>query len=204
MEHKIPGGRTAEEGIEMAKILEKAGVAALHVDAGCFDNWQWPHPPIYQPPGCMVDMAEMVKPHVRIPVITVGRLGYPDLADHIIEEGKADFIALGRPLLADPDFASKARKGEKETIRPCIGCHECLARIRRRQALSCAVNPQCGDEDRLAIHPASALKKVMVIGGGIAGMEAACVSAARGHQSHDLRKERTVGRYAAYCGARGL
>jgi 2-enoate reductase len=193
VEHKIPGGRTAEEGIAMAKILEKAGVAALHVDAGCFDNWQWPHPPIYQPPGCMVAMAEMVKPHVMIPVITVGRLGYPDLADQIIEEGKADFIAIGRPLLADPDFASKARKDEKETIRPCIGCHECLARIRRRQALSCTVNPQCGDENRLAIHPASALKKVMVIGGGIAGMEAARVSAARGHQVTIYEKNERLG-----------
>jgi 2-enoate reductase len=193
VEHKIPGGRTPEEGIKMAKILEKAGVAALHVDAGCFDNWQWPHPPIYQPPGCMVAMAEMVKPHVKIPVITVGRLGYPDLANHIIERGKADFIALGRPLLADPDFASKARKGEKETIRPCIGCHECLARIRRRQALSCAVNPQCGEEDRLAIRLAPVRKKVMVVGGGIAGMEAARVSAARGHQVTIYEKNERLG-----------
>jgi 2-enoate reductase len=77
VEHGIPGGRTAEEGVEIAKILEQAGVAALHVDAGCFDNWYWPHPPVYQPRECMVAHAEMVKPHVTIPVITVGRLGYP-------------------------------------------------------------------------------------------------------------------------------
>ncbi len=181
VEHKIPGGRTAQEGIEIAKMLEKAGVAALHVDAGCFDNWYWPHPPAYQAPECMVPMAEIVKPHVKIPVITVGRLGYPNIAGRIVEEGKADFVALGRPLLADPDFPYKARNGEEREIRPCIGCHECLARIRRRQALSCAVNPQCGDEERLAIRPAPVRKKVVVIGGGIAGMEAARVSAARGH-----------------------
>jgi 2-enoate reductase len=181
VEHKIPGGRTVQEGIEIARMLEKAGVAALHVDAGCFDNWYWPHPPVYQPPECMVAMADAVKPHVKIPVITVGRLGYPDLAERILEEGRADFVALGRPLLADPDFAAKARRGEEREIRPCIGCHECLARIRSRQALSCAVNPQCGDEERLAIRPAPVRKKVMVIGGGIAGMEAARVSAARGH-----------------------
>jgi 2-enoate reductase len=181
LEHKIPGGRTVDEGIEIAKILEQAGVAALHVDAGCYDNWFWPHPPEYQPRGCMVDMAAMVKPHVKIPVITVGRLGYPDLAENVLEEGKADFIALGRPLLADPDFAAKARKGQAEQIRPCIGCHECFARIPRRQSLSCAVNPECGDEERLTTRPATLRKKVMIVGGGAAGMEAARVSALRGH-----------------------
>jgi 2-enoate reductase len=182
LEHKIEGGRTAEEGIEIAKILEKSGVAALHVDAGCYDNWYWPHPPVYQPPGCMVDMAEKVRPHVKIPVITVGRLGYPDLANQIIQDGKADFIALGRPLLADPDFVAKARRGQADEIRPCIGCHECFARLERQQSLSCTVNPQCGDEKRLDIVPTSKPKKVMVIGGGIAGMEAARVCALRGHR----------------------
>lgn len=181
IEHKIEGGRTAEDGIEMAKVLEEAGVVALHVDAGCYDSWYWPHPPIYQPPGCMVDMAEKVKPHVAVPVITVGRLGYPDLANRIIEEGKADFIALGRPLLADPDFAMKARHGEGNDIRPCIGCHECYVRLHKHQGLSCAVNPQCGDESRLDITPTSEPRKVMVVGGGIAGMEAARVCSLRGH-----------------------
>ncbi len=181
LEHKIPGGRTIDEGIEIAKMLETAGVAALHVDAGCYENWFWPHPPEYQPPGCMVDMAAMVKPHVEIPVITVGRLGYPDLADHVLEERKADFVALGRPLLADPDFARKARTNDADAIRPCIGCHECFARLRSRLSLSCAVNPQCGDEDRLEIRAATVRKKVTVVGGGVAGMEAARVCALRGH-----------------------
>ncbi len=182
LEHKIPGGRTIDEGIEIAKILEKAGVAGLHVDAGCFENWFWPHPPEYQPPGCMVDMAATVRPYVKIPVITVGRLGYPDLANRVIEEGKADFVALGRPLLADPDFAAKARKGEDKEIRPCIGCHECFARLRSRKSLSCAVNPQCGDEERLTVGSSAIRKKVMVVGGGIAGMEAARVCSVRGHE----------------------
>jgi 2-enoate reductase len=182
IEHKIEGGRTAEEGIEMAKILEASGVAALHVDAGCYDNWYWPHPPGYQPPGCMVDMAVTVRPHVRIPVITVGRLGYPDLANQVIQDGKADFVALGRPLLADPDFAAKARRGQADEIRPCIGCQECFIRLEKQQSLSCTVNPQCGDEKRLALVPAPKPKKVMVIGGGMAGMEAARVCVLRGHQ----------------------
>jgi 2-enoate reductase len=182
LEHKIEGGRAAEEGIEIAKVLESAGVAALHVDAGCYDNWYWPHPPVYQPPACMVDMAEMVKPHVKIPIIAVGRLGYPHLADRILGQGKADFIALGRPLLADPDFALKAKRGEEKDVRPCIGCHECFVRLHKLQSMSCAVNPQCGDERRLEVCPAAKQKKVMVVGGGIGGMEAARVCALRGHK----------------------
>lgn len=193
LEHKIEGGRTVHEGIEMARILEEAGVSALHVDAGCYDNWYWPHPPIYQPPGCMVDMAEQVKPHVKIPIITVGRLGYPDLASRILEEGKADFIALGRPLLADPDFALKARRGNSKEIRPCIGCHECFIRIHQQQSLSCAVNPQCGDEKRLEVIPAAERKQVMVVGGGIAGMEAARVCCLRGHHVTLYEKTNQLG-----------
>jgi 2-enoate reductase len=193
IEHKIEGGRTANEAIEMAKILEKGGVAALHVDAGCYDNWHWPHPPIYQPPGCMVNMAEKVKPHVNIPVITVGRLGYPALANQVIGDGKADFIALGRPLLADPDFALKARRGKPEDIRPCIGCHECFSRLHRQQSLSCAVNPECGDEKRLKVTPSFRRKKVMVVGGGIAGMEAARVCSLRGHEVTLYEKTETLG-----------
>jgi 2-enoate reductase len=193
IDHKIPGGRTAEESIELAKILEQLGVSALHVDAGCYDKWYWPHPPIYQPPACMVDMAEKVKPHVKIPIITVGRLGYPDVADRIIQERKADFIALGRPLLADPDFAIKARKGGTGTIRPCIGCHECLDRIRKQRSISCAVNPQCGDERRLDISPTLAPREIMVVGGGIAGMEAARVCGLRGHHVTLYEKSNRLG-----------
>jgi 2-enoate reductase len=181
LEHKFSGGRSVGEGVEIIKTLEKAGVSALHVDAGCYDNWYWPHPPLYQPPGCMVDMAETAKKHVSLPVIAVGRLGYPDLADRIVKEGRADFVAMGRPLLADPDLPAKARRGEIEDIRPCIGCHECLERLRNSRSISCAVNPQCGDERRLSIEKALSRKKVMVIGGGISGMEAARVCTLRGH-----------------------
>jgi 2-enoate reductase len=182
LEHKIDGGRTIEEGVHIAEILEKAGVAALHVDAGCYENWYWPHPPEYQPPGCMVEMAEQVKHYVKIPIIAVGRLGYPKLANEVIKEGKADFIALGRALLADPDFAKKVMLGETEDIRPCIGCHECFRRLYESTYISCAVNPSCGNEKRLEIRKTKNPKKIMVIGGGIAGIQAALVCEMRGHQ----------------------
>lgn len=204
LEHKLEGGRTREEGLSIAKILERAGIAALHVDAGCYENWYWPHPPEYQPPGCMVEMAEQVKHHIKIPVITVGRLGYPQIADTVIEEGKADFVALGRPLLADPEFPNKARRGQVEDIRPCIGCHECFQRLYASTYISCAVNPSCGNERRLEIQKADKPKKVVVIGGGIAGMEAARVCALRGHEVVLYEKTRRLGGLLCSIGCHSL
>lgn len=201
IEHKLPGGREKSEGIRIAQDLERAGVAALHVDAGCYDNWHWPHPPLYQPPGCMVDMAAAVRPNVSLPVITVGRMGYPDLAERVVGEGTADFVAMGRPLLADPDFARKARLGRPQEICPCIGCHECMHRMHLNQSISCAVNPECGDEARLKLTKAGRPKKVMVIGGGVAGMEAARVCALRGHAVTLYEKSGQLGGVLNIAGA---
>ena len=105
-------GRDIEEGLEMARLLEAAGFDALHVDAGCYDSWYWAHPPIYQEHGCMVDMAALAKQVVKIPVIAVGRLEVPELAEKVIAEGKADIVALGRGLLADPYWAVKVSAGQ--------------------------------------------------------------------------------------------
>ena len=193
LEHRIEGGREKEEGLKIAEILEREGVAALHVDIGCYENWHWPHPPEYQPPGCMVDAARAVKEKVGIPVITVGRLGYPGLANEVLKKGYADFVAIGRPLLADPEFVKKCRSGRESEIRPCIGCHECFRRIYQSRSISCAVNPACGDEKLYEIHKSSRKKKVMVIGGGIAGLEAARVSALRGHDVTLYEKSTSLG-----------
>ena len=193
--HYIEGGREIEESLEIARRMEKAGVDALHVDAGCYDDWYWPHPPNYQPPGCMVDMAEAVKKAVSIPVIAVGRLGYPELAEAVLGEGKADFIALGRPLLADPEWPLKAREGRLNDIVPCIGDHDgCLGRTTVRGAhLSCTVNPACGNERASTITPADKPKYVIVVGGGVAGMEAARVAALRGHKVRLYEKSEKLG-----------
>ncbi len=177
-------GRDVEEGIEMAKILKKAGVDALHIDAGCYDASYWVHPPIYQPHGCLVDMAERVKKAVSIPVIAVGRLDDPELAEKVLQEGKCDMVALGRGLLADPFWPMKVKQGKEEDIRPCIGCHDaCIYRkTQRGRPLCCAVNPTVGRERLYDLREVGKRKKILVIGGGVSGMEAARVASIRGHE----------------------
>ncbi len=176
-------GRDVAEGLEMARLLEAAGFDALHVDAGCYDSWYWAHPPVYQEHGCMVDMAALAKKAVKIPVIAVGRLEVPELAEKVITERKADMVALGRGLLADPYWPVKAAEGRAEDIRPCIGCHDgCLWRFMSGRPLSCAVNPACGRERQYQLSQVEKPKKVVVAGGGVAGMETARVVATRGHK----------------------
>ncbi|MCD6300060.1 MAG: FAD-dependent oxidoreductase [Dehalococcoidales bacterium] len=194
LKHYIKGGRVIEEGLEIARRLEAAGVDALDIDAGCHESWYWPHPSTYQPPGCMVDMAEMAKKVVGIPVITVGNLGYPELAERILQEGKADFVALGRALLADPDWPNKVEKGRLEDIRPCIADREgCLSRILSGKYVSCTVNPATGMEREFALKPAERKKSVLVVGGGPGGMEAARVAALRGHRVTLWEKANALG-----------
>lgn len=183
LDHYLEGGRTLEEGVEVARRLESFGVDALHVDAGCYETWDWAHPPLYQKPGCLADMAATAKQVVKIPVIAVGRLGYPELAEQLLQEGKADFIALGRALLADPEWPEKVRLKQAQFIRPCIGDHEgCLGRTFKGKPLSCSVNPAVGLEDELKLNPTAKALRVLVVGGGPAGMEAARVAAIRGHE----------------------
>lgn len=179
----IEQGRDIKEGLELTKLLEEAGFDALHVDAGSYDSWYWAHPPIYQDHGCMTDMAAYAKEVVKsIPIITVGRMEIPELAAQIIQEGKADIVALGRGLLAEPYWPKKIQENQIDHIRPCIGCHDgCMERIMRSKPLCCAVNPQVGRERIMLISKTEKPKKIAVIGGGVSGMEAARILNLRGH-----------------------
>jgi 2-enoate reductase len=183
LEGQIPGARGVEEGLEIARKMEALGIDALHIDAGVYETNNWAIPTGTQTEGCLVYLAEMTKRVVNVPVITVGKLGNPALAERVLQEGKADFIALGRPLLADPEWVNKLKDGRIDDIRPCIGDEQgCLGRVGKRKYISCTVNPQAGNERNFALIAAGNKKKVIVIGGGPGGMEAARVSALRGHE----------------------
>jgi 2-enoate reductase len=179
----VEKGRDIEEGIKAAKYLVDNGYDALNVDAGAYDSWYWSHPPMYFNEGMYLPFAQMVKKVVNVPVMVAGRMDNPDLALQALEDGSADMIGLGRPLLADASIPKKVRMNQVNKIRPCLSCHDgCLERLEGTLPISCAVNPACGREKEYSVIKADIKKKVMIVGGGVAGMEAARVCALRGHE----------------------
>lgn len=186
----IPGedyvefGRDYEESVEIAQYLEKIGYVALDVDNGTYDSWFWPHPPVYMPEYLNLEDAAFIKKHVNIPVFCAGKMIDPAVCDQAIADGKIDGVGMARNLLADPEWANKAEKGEADTIKPCIGCHVgCLGRLFQGKRMGCAVNPECCAEVDYDYETAEVPKKVIIVGGGIAGMEAALDLRKKGHQA---------------------
>lgn len=187
-------GRDIEEGLEAAKLLVSYGYDALDTDVGTYDAWWWNHPPMYQEKGLYRTYCKMVKEVVDVPVLCAGRMDNPDMALEALEAGDCDIISLGRPLLADPDYVNKLRSGRYCEVRPCISCHEgCMGRIQEYSMLNCAVNPQAARERVTAYEPIVKSKKVMIIGGGVAGLEAARVLAIRGHKPELFEKGSKLG-----------
>lgn len=192
----IPGGSTLFETGLVAKMLEEEGLDAIHATAGDPNSLEnLPVPPMFSPRGCYVPLAEGLKKYVNIPVGAVGRINEPKLAVRILEEGKADLINIGRSLLADAEFLSKVKEGRIEDIRPCIGCNQgCRGRDRTKYfTLHCSVNPDIGKEKELKIKPSFQKRKVLIVGGGPAGMEAARVAALRGHDVTLCEKAKGLG-----------
>jgi 2-enoate reductase len=186
LDHHIEGGRTVTDSLPILKALESMGIDALHVDAGCYEASWWSNPPTYQPPGCVVDMARIAKETVQIPVIAVGKLAGRGMAEQVLNSNAADFVAIGRGLLADPDWPLKVREGSWDDIRPCIGDHEACRHRRDAGAADtlCSVNPACGHERDWALVRIADddRKRVLIVGGGPAGMEAARVASLRGFE----------------------
>lgn len=187
-------GRDMPEGLEAARYLEQIGYDALNVDLGCYDAHFWSHPPVFFEDGMYLEAAAAVKQAVGIPVLVSGRMDDPDRGAAAIAGGKCDMVSLGRPLLADPDLPEKVRTGRPGDIRTCISCnYGCSVRIRTEGTIGCSVNPECAQETRRRLTPAVSPKRVLVVGGGPAGMEFARVSALRGHQVCLVEKETQLG-----------
>ena len=177
----VDGGLKIEETKEIAVILEREGADALHISACNAVSGYLNHPPYYVEEGIFVHLAQGVKSVVDIPVITVGRIRNPAMAEEVLQEEKADLISMGRALIADPHMPSKAKEGRLKEITPCISCNRCIQTL-RKGAVRCAVNPETGNESQFELRKTDRSKKVWIIGGGPGGLKAAEIAAQRGHQ----------------------
>lgn len=179
-----PDGHTIEETVELAKRLEALGVAVIHMSGGNHHQTIHEVSPMGMSLAHNVWAAEAVKKEVRVPVIASGSINSPALAESILAEGKGDFIGLGRPLWADPEWPRKALQGRPEDIRPCIRCNDgCMARgDHLAKTISCSVNVAVCREEEFKVTKSESPKRVAIVGGGPAGMEAARVCALRGHR----------------------
>lgn len=191
-EWEIKGGIAPADSRALAGLLQEAGVDAIHVSGYGPVPTTFIDAPIPYLPGRLVPDAWNVKQAVRIPVIAVGRIS-PELGEEVLRQGKADFIAMGRPLLVDPELPNKLAAGRRDDVRPCIRCYECASAHVENSSTVCSVNVACGREAEFRIRPAQKPKNVAVIGSGPAGMEAARIAALRGHKVTLYEKNRRLG-----------
>lgn len=188
----VPGGLGIDDAKIISQLLVAAGVDVISVSAGAFGSYPTIVPPVYIPRNCYVHFAEEVKGAVDAPVVCVGRIRDPHSAEQIVLTGKADLIGLSRPLIADPELPNKWRKGKFEDVNPCISCNNCIE-TSAPGPTTCTVNPILGRENETLPGPAVKKKKVIVAGGGLAGLEAARIAALRGHQVKLFEREATLG-----------
>ncbi len=225
-EEDVPNGVDLEEAVKFAKLAQEAGVDAIHVSAGTWDSrmatffgalqgtvdpqgkrlsegvsiGMWV-PPLYVSRGNLVPLAAAVKQAVSIPVIAVCGLS-PEMGEDVIAEGKADLVSMGRQIIADPEYPRKVIAGKPEEIRRCVRCNECLDSVMSYRGFDCAVNAQAAKEHEMysRLIPAATPRRVMVVGGGPAGMEAARVAALRGHEVTLYERDDHLGGMLRYAG----
>jgi 2,4-dienoyl-CoA reductase-like NADH-dependent reductase (Old Yellow Enzyme family)/thioredoxin reductase len=189
----VPDGLTDEESTRILSRLVEAGVDIVQISAGNDATPEWICQPMFMKKACLADSAARIRKALNVPVMAVGRINDPLIAEAIIAEEKADLVCVGRGLIADPEMPNKARAGRLDDIRVCIACNTCMESIFRKGRVECLVNPTLGREKEMAIQPAEARKKVMVVGGGPGGLNVAWVAAKRGHDVHLFEREAALG-----------
>lgn len=194
LDHRFNGGRDLEYSMKILKELEKEGIDAFDIDAGCYETLDYIFPPAYLGESCMSYVCEDARKAVNVPLINAGAHN-PDSALELIESGNADFASFGRALIADPMMPKKLMKNHSEDVRPCLRCNEyCIGRIwNHHTKLGCAVNPQAMEEVRFKLEKTEDPQNVVVIGAGPGGMEAARVAALEGHHVTLFEKEDHLG-----------
>ena len=195
----VEGGLDINESILFAKMLEKEGVQVIHVSAGINETPSAMNraiPPMSFPRGRLIPYAEQMKKAVKIPVIVVQRINTPELAEEVIREGKADLVATGRALISDPFWPLKAQEGRVDEIRRCIACNQgCMEKLVQEQSMTCLHNPEVGYERKYAplMTGEKKRKRILVVGGGVSGMEAAAICARKGYTVRLIEKEGQLG-----------
>lgn len=181
LDHRFPGGRDIEESMKILDVLDKSGIDAFDVDAGCYETEDYIFPSRYNGDACMAYVCEQARKHLSKPIINAGNHSM-ESAVELLKSGNADMIQFGRQSIADPSFPNKLKCGRREDVRPCIICNEeCIGRIfGRRTQLSCTVNPSAGFEESMEVKKLERAQNVVVIGAGPGGMEAARCAAERG------------------------
>jgi 2,4-dienoyl-CoA reductase (NADPH2) len=189
----MEGSNTNKEACIFARELEKAGVDLFNVTGGWHET-RIPQLTTFVPRGAFTYLAQGIKSAVSVPVIASNRINHPRIGEEIIRRGEADMVAVARGLLADPDLPKKARGGKADQIFRCVACNQgCFDNIFSFRSVTCLVNPRAGREAELAVAPAAKPKKVLVVGGGPAGMKAACTAAERGHEVTLVEKSDRLG-----------
>lgn len=187
-------GRTIEESVKVAKYLEAIGYDMISVDVGTYDSAYYCYPPMYLPMGLNVEMAAKIKNEVNIPIIVCGRMHSPELCEDVVAKNQADAVAVGRAMLADPEFAIKAKLNRADDIRPCLSCNfGCRRRMKGGIGIGCTVNPVVRREGSFTLTPTLEPRNIMVIGAGIAGMEVARAASLRGHHVTIYEKSDRIG-----------
>lgn len=189
----VEGGLTRDESGPLATELERAGIDLIDVSAGTYESILATQPPMEADPGSLLDLARAIKQHVQIPIATAGKLGDLETAEAAIAGGVVDFVTIGRGLHADPELLVKARSGRSGEIRRCIACAECVAFLGQGLPAYCAVNPRTIREGVLPETRSQSRCRVMVIGGGPAGLEAARAAALRGHEVNLFERSGHIG-----------